>query len=423
MLRKIRVQGFKSLHDVEIGLAPLVVLFGPNAVGKSNVLEALLLLSRVATERTLGDALGPPLRGYPLEAFSLPRGGLADLLKQDSATLALDALIDPVAAADGARQDTLDYRVGIEIRPKTGELVVVDEYLARMNRVGAAKGLPRIEPEHGQLVVRRLGEAGHPRQEPLGLNHTLASNMQFTGSDRYPDFDRLRAELAAWRIYYLDPRVAMRQAQPPRDVSDIGTQGEWLAPFLYRLMHDPARKKFFQAIGRGLRAAIPSIDALDVDLDPQRGTLDIQVSQDHTRYSSRVVSEGTLRVLALCAIAASPWPGTLVAFEEPENGVHPRRIEVTADLLYGMIHNGRRQVVVTTHSPTLLAAMVRRAREATEGSVRLLQCTRVGDSTAVREFTPTGELFDTDEIRDGLLSQDDDRIIEAMLLRGWLDGG
>ena len=53
MLTRLSVQGFKSLLDVDVELAPLVVLMGPNAAGKSNLLEALLLLSRLATEQTL----------------------------------------------------------------------------------------------------------------------------------------------------------------------------------------------------------------------------------------------------------------------------------------------------------------------------------------------------------------------------------
>ena len=34
MLERMRIQGFKSLRDAKVELAPLVVLFGPNAAGK-----------------------------------------------------------------------------------------------------------------------------------------------------------------------------------------------------------------------------------------------------------------------------------------------------------------------------------------------------------------------------------------------------
>src|SRR3989304_3382682 len=125
--------------------------------------------------------------------------------------------------------------------------------------------------------------------------------------------------MSGWRTYYLDPRMAMRSAKPPSDVRDIGVLGEDIAPFLYRLRAE--NSKYFEAVKRTLRSLIPSVEDLSVDLDKRRGTLDIQVRQGGIYFSSRIVSEGTLRVLALCALAVNPWSGSLLAFEEPENGV------------------------------------------------------------------------------------------------------
>jgi len=404
-------------------LAPLVVLMGPNATGKSNLLEALLLLSRLATEQTLAAAFEPPLRGYPLEDFGLPEGGLEKMLQQDSSELTLEAEVQPARAFKSSKRtaEPVRYRATIRIQPKTGLLEVADEFLVRLKRDGSYKQKPRIERSGDFLVVRQLGEAGAPRREPLGLNHTLVSNRRFTGEHRYPDFDRLRTELSAWQTYYLDPRIGMREPQPPREVTDIGPRGELIAPFLYRLKSSEAHRKYFRSIGRALRAAIPAIEDLDVELDPRRGTLDIVIRQDGTPYSSRIVSEGTLRVLALCCLAANPWPGELIAFEEPENGVHPRRIEVIADLLGSMADQGHSQVVVTTHSPTLIAAMYRRAQEV-PGKIKIFRCAQHGRATEVSLLEPPALLWQDSEIRNALTGSEDAGLMEAMLLRGWLDG-
>jgi predicted ATPase len=393
-------------------------LMGPNAAGKSNLLEALLLLSRLATEQTLAAAFEPPLRGYPLEAFSLPEKGLEGLLQQDRADLSLEAEVQPARVSERPLPEPLLYRVGVQIQPKTGALEVSDEYLVRLNKDKTPKQKPRIERSGESLIVRQGGLRGH---EPLRLNHTLVSDRQFTGERRNPDFDRLRSELSAWQTYYLDPRVSMRGPQPPREVTDVGPRGEWIAPFLYRLKESETYRKHFLAIGRALRSAIPTVEDLDVDLDPRRGILDILITQDGIPYSSRVVSEGTLRVLALCCLAGNPWPGELVAFEEPENGVHPRRIEVVADLLASIAERGQSQVVVTTHSPTLIAAMLQRATAAPD-RVKLLRCAQRGRETHVQELVPMGPLFDDEEIRASLTGPEDNALVEAMLLRGWLDG-
>ena len=85
MLKSLTVRGFKSLKDVTVEFPRMAVLFGPNAAGKSNLLDAIQALSRIGTQRTLADALSDPIRGYPIEAFSFSSGGLAELLSASSA--------------------------------------------------------------------------------------------------------------------------------------------------------------------------------------------------------------------------------------------------------------------------------------------------------------------------------------------------
>jgi predicted ATPase len=136
--------------------------------------------------------------------------------------------------------------------------------------------------------------------------------------------------------------------------------GEDIAPFLYRLRAEKERE--FKTVVRTLQTLIPSVEDVTVDLDKRRGTLDIIILQNGTEFSSRIVSEGTLRVLALSAIAVNPWGGSLVAFEEPENGVHTRRLELIAELLTALALEQGCQMVVTTHSPSFCGAIFRRWR-------------------------------------------------------------
>src|SRR3990172_3293854 len=95
MLKRIYIKGYKSLDDVDVRLKPLSVLFGPNAAGKSNFLDALQLLSRIVTTKTLKEAFEPPYRGKPLESFSLcGSSGLNDLLQKDNAKFSIEADIE-----------------------------------------------------------------------------------------------------------------------------------------------------------------------------------------------------------------------------------------------------------------------------------------------------------------------------------------
>jgi predicted ATPase len=408
----LHVTGFKSLVDVDVNLPRLTVLFGTNAAGKSNLLDAAQALSRVGTSRTLSDALAEPIRGYPIEQFAFPEGGLPTLLSQSAARFSLEADLEA-----GGQQHR--YKVEIEIQPGSGALSVRDENLATLSRDGEAKGHPTISrTEDGrQLSIRRKNK-GHPRQEPVGQNHTSLSDPRLSGPG-YTTLERCRNELSGWRIYYLDPRVAMRTAKPPADVRDIGVLGEDIAPFLYRLNGESS--KAFDAIRRTLHTLIPSVDDLKVDLDKRRGTLDILIKQGGVEYSSRIISEGTLRVMALCAIAVSPWAGSLVAFEEPENGVHPRRLELIAELLTSLAIQRGKQVLVTTHSPLFCGAILRKA-VAHPQDIALLNVKRGASGTEVKPFGSVGPLFDLPDVAKGLLNESEDGVFERLILRGQIDG-
>lgn len=410
MLRRLTVQGFKSLADVTAELPRMAVLFGPNAAGKSNLLDAIQALSRIGTERTLADALSDPIRGRQIEAFSFPSGGLPELLGSREARFELGADLQ-------VGKDSYRYRVGVRIEPASGKLNVADEYLAQLGARGEPKGRAQIEVVDGELRIRRKSKPAHPRHESLGLNHTILSDPRLGGVE-YRALERVRQELTAWRVYYLDPRVAMRSEQSPSDVRDIGVLGGDIAPFLYRLRAE--HERHFAAVARTLRSIVPSVDDLTVDLDKRRGTLDILVRQAGVDYSSRIVSEGTLRVLALCAIAVNPWGGSLLAFEEPENGVHPRRLELIAQLLLSLALDQGRQVVVTTHSPLFCDAVLKGARERSE-DVGLFNVRRDRAATIVRRFDVAGPLFKDQEIAAALTASSEDGLFESLLLRGLLD--
>jgi predicted ATPase len=413
MLRRLVVKGFKSLVDVELELPRLVLLAGPNAAGKSNVLDAIQMLARAGTQRTLGDALSSPIRGFPVEAFTLPRGGLQELLQTTSARFSIEADLEmPSSSSSGI--DRVRYRMGIDIDPDAGVLSLADEYMAKMTKTWEPKDNARIETAKQLVHVRRSGGGGHPRHEQPGVNHTYLSDTRLSGSS-YPMFDAVREELSSWRTHYLDPQKAMRDPAPPREVSDIGVLGENLAPFLYGLK--TRRDREFQAVQRALRGIIPAITQLDVDLDTKRGTLDIQIEQDGTTFSSRVISEGTLRVLALCAISVTATRG-LIAFEEPENGVQPERLDQIAELLTSAARRGQAQIVVTTHSPGFMAAVLVRAREYPD-LIRIFGVGREGRQTVVRAMHPG--LWADQVIREVLSDPDEYDTIAALVRRGWLD--
>lgn len=386
MVKRVRIRGYKSLADVDVHLQPLSVLFGPNAAGKSNFLDALQLLSGMVTRKTLLAAFDPPYRGQPLESFALAAGGIEELLQRDTATFEIavdfelsdqtvaavnrrirnlrqpaanghavdDGQAEPVAerhATAEVRERNLRYRLVVEVMPKRGGLLrVQDEYLAALTVDGKPTGKRSafIEAKGNHLTLRREG-GGHPFHYDRHLDHTLLSMPMY--APHYPHMAAAQQELASWSFFYFEPRERMRLPNPIKEVRQIGAMGEELAGYLNTLRADDEPQ--FDAVVRALRELIPSITDLDLQTT-SHGEVELRIVEGGIAIPARVVSEGTLRVLGLLSLATSRDAAAVVGFEEPENGIHPRRVSLIGRLLQTISRSYGRQLIVTTHSPELI---------------------------------------------------------------------
>jgi hypothetical protein len=110
---------------------------------------------------------------------------------------------------------------------------------------------------------------------------------------------------------------------------------------------------------------VDDVRAVAVKRDDARELLTLEVEgHDRTSHPARSLSDGTLRFLALAVLEADPNTRGLICLEEPENGIHPQRIVSMVNLLGDLavdtndpvgIENPLRQVIINTHSPTVVA--------------------------------------------------------------------
>ena len=434
MIKRVKIEGYKSLSGLEVRLRPLVVLFGPNAAGKSNFLDALQLLSRLVTARTLKEAFDGPYRGTPLESFTFGTEGIAGHLKAEKLCFTMEVDVEisdstvssvehqiadmrkgngggDVKAGSYIKERLLRYRVEVEALPKSGILRVADEYLAALKDNGEMKTSrnPFLEKKDGRLSLRLEGQA-HPTYHEIGLDHTIVSRPLYP--PHYPHIAAFRQELAGWFCFYLEPRESMRSVNPVKEVHHIGLMGENLAAFLNTLKTlEPAQ---FKGVEKALKTLIPRITSIEVAPN-QVGEVELRLKEDGVAMPARLLSEGTLRMLGLLAVGGAKEPPTLIAFEEPENGVHPRRIELIGRFLETRSREGKTQFIVTTHSPALLDELPNEA---------LFVCGRVGAQTKITPFVKTelGELFRGHQIQDGLQDPVENGVpVSEQIMRGDFD--
>jgi len=435
MLTRIHIQGYKSLKNVEVRLSELSVLFGPNAAGKSNFLDCLQLLSKLATSRTIKEAFEPPYRGKPLESFTFGEGGIEGALAKERLSFSIevdvrlsDVVVDAVnrqikemrrsgaqgseasgetKAASAVRERNLRYRIEVEMLPKSGILRVADEYLAALNSQGEVTGKrkPFVSCEGNRLHLRLEGQA-HPTYYERYLDHSILSLPHYP--PHYPRLVAMRKELENWLFFYFEPRERMRASNPVREVRHIGLMGEELASFLNTLKAVDERQ--FRAVEKALHTIMPNVQGIGVEVT-KLGEVELTLKENGIMIPARILSEGTLRILGLLSLAGAKEQPSLVGFEEPENGIHPRRIGLVAELLRTRASAGETQYIVTTHSP-LLPDLV--------PDESLFVCKRVEGETRIEPFSAWGALARRAEV-DRALMDVEDLTVSERILRGDFD--
>ncbi len=384
MITRIEIDGFKTFNNFQMEFSPFTVIAGTNASGKSNLFDALRLLSNIA-EFDLKTAFNNTnLRGEALEQFSqYSNGEFAKLMR-----FSVEVLLDSFISDNWGETTKLKYtriRYEIEImreRNSKGfdDLSITHEVLKPIKhqedvwvkshilkgllenwrpKVIGRRGIPYIltEQREGKTIIR-IPQDGKPGPGRVSVanktNQTLLSSIN---SVDFPHVFAAKQEMINWRFLQLNPEVLSKPS--PRISSDIiSPNGGNLAAALFRLKIEDG--SFLLDISRELNNLLPDFVKVDVTEDVAENRFVIKlISEDGREFSSRVLSEGTLRLLTLCILKYDPKYKGILCFEEPENGIHPYRIAMMIDLLKGLSTDlydkedsglPLRQMIVNTHS-------------------------------------------------------------------------
>lgn len=241
------------------------------------------------------------------------------------------------------------YRIVLEIQPRSGSLRIVDESLHGLE---LEDGFTMRKLWMGRDRLDMQWDGGGIRPDSQ-MNASMFSLLYALPSSALKSYWLLRVihqELASWFVYYPEPRERMRIASPGREVHLIGLRGEEIDALFNTLrnMDEPQ----FKAVEKALHVIAPSFTGIDVGVNAL-GEIELSLLQEQTPISVRALSEGTLRILGLLALASTKEPPYLIGIEEPETGIHPHRLGLIAALLQTQASDDT-QVIATTHSPILV---------------------------------------------------------------------
>ncbi len=191
------------------------------------------------------------------------------------------------------------------------------------------------------------------------LGKTEAGQVTLTSERAHREPVSCPSEIRPLGLYQL-PSQGISMISPgytdSGDPPALGPDGAGVASLLDHLLRRD-RKRFFEFVD-AMRKAVPGLEEIEISTpDPAERSVDL-VIENGLRVPADRVSAGVRLLLFFMALAYHPSPPKLILIEEPENGIHPRRLADVMRLLRELtqgVHAGHKaQVVLTTHSPYLL---------------------------------------------------------------------
>lgn len=320
MITRLELDGFKTFQDFKLELAPFQVIVGPNGAGKSNLFDALRLLSHLADSDLRSAFLA--LRGEANELFmTLPDGQPTDRMH-----LAVEILVERQIQDSWGAQASLKYtrlRYELEIVRRIDErglerLYVTYEALNPILRsvdtwskryideaqkdvwqppLKAGRGTPFISTEMElDMATIHLHQDGHGGRKASVAEKVERTVLSGVTNTEFPHAFAAREEMRAWRFLHMNPEM-LRQPSSMVAQPFVDPDGSNLPSALARMeAEDPL---ILNDVSRDLANLVPGILKIEVEKDQPRNRYLIWAkTQDGRSFSSQVLSDGTLRLLA-----------------------------------------------------------------------------------------------------------------------------
>jgi len=388
MITRIAIDGFKTFKNFSLDFEPFHVIIGPNASGKSNLFDALELLSKLATEDVL--TAFRETRGTESEQFTLLPDGNHSPKMIITADFLLDKEIeDPYGGKSELKYTRLRY--GIEITRTDDGLFITREQLRRINKsediwydnhltdsisndhwepeyVGGQSKLiykSSLKDSNEPVIVLR-GKADKSKPKVFKSSKLKKSVLSSVSGVEYAHAFAVKKELSQFKFLHLNPDK-IRQPSSFLARTELTQEGENVAAVLNRL--NTTNKYLLSDISRDISNLVPGVLDVRVRRNEPREQYEIFVKYEGgSTFSLPLVSEGTLRLLILSVLKNDLRDSQSIFLEEPENGVHISRLKKLLKLLSSMTTNFNsehashfplRQLIINTHSIPLVKHLLK----------------------------------------------------------------
>jgi predicted ATPase len=332
MITRIEAKQYRCLQSVRQELGQFHVLVGPNGSGKSAFLDTFAFVGTF-----LSDGLIEAVRDRTENFHDLVWGREGGCFE-----LAVEALGPRMG---GGWRMPLRYELTIAIHAPSDALVVTKERVtAHPNEPGS-----RVLVDRTRESVRISPEAPGEPESLSGLGDGRSALFHLD-KPRFPSTFWLRELLGTGVQTIALENASLRKPSAPAKGNQKIVDGSNLARLVFQLQSE-SKERFDWWVAH-VQTALPDLDSIRTILRPEDKHRYLMLRyKNGIEAPSWVVSDGTLRLLALTILAYLPDFKGIYLIEEPENGVHPTALETIYQSL-SSVYDG--QVLVTSHSPILL---------------------------------------------------------------------
>lgn len=376
MIRLIEALNYRCLRYVRQEMGPFHVLVGPNASGKSTFLDEVAFLGQLVSEgpeaaiRSRSPNPRDLVWNHEGDRFELA----IELEIPEELRRAFDEPLDTVRYEVAIGPDSKSKRIGI-----VGEAIILNnasnsnarESISSPTEIVECSSIltPKTAKNTWFVFYKRDNKAFFSEEAPtrkeqeliyksagtkLSENSFLSVFTVSTELDIYehpfPVSNWLRSFLTnSIQTLSLDSHALRKPSSPGQGIT-FKPDGANL-PLVVENLKENNKDRFRDWINH-LRTALPDLEDIEVIDRPEDRHRWLQLCyRGDLRVPSWMVSDGTLRLLALTILSYLPDLQGVFLIEEPENGIHPRAVETMVQSLrsvYGA------QVLLATHSPVVL---------------------------------------------------------------------
>lgn len=353
VIKSFLFENFKSFEKAELYLEDFTTLIGTNASGKSNAIEGIKILSELASGLDITTVLdGSRNTQAPI------RGGSKSCCRFRQSKFRLGCVVD----LDDKYDLVYDIKIKVSNRVYVEEeglyKVTNDGYNEERIKIFKTKS---VKEDSGDIKVEyNNGTRGRNPDITCIRRASILAQMQTKMSREEPVYkengeyidlviDNLK------NIIVLNPIPAEMRDYCRKNDIEIRSNCENISAILAEVCSDKNnRERLLKAV-----RDLPEVEISDIEfVDTKLGDVTFALREKYGSYSTsvdaRMLSDGTLRTMAMLAVALLVPEHSMIVIEEIDNGIHPGKIKRMIQYLSEISRERKIDMIITTHNATLL---------------------------------------------------------------------